>query len=117
MNFSGGVYRLHEGGVSTALANLNHAQWHYEIGVDLFKIENDTFTRSVAKTNTLQYLYSYIKTNDSVNLAFIRKLFKEYASYGFTIKEFGNIHLKIIKAFVLRVIRKDYYKSILKKNY
>ena len=110
-NFNGGVYRRHDGGISTSLNPLQHTSAHYEMFKDLYQLEGTELLKEVYLYNTYCHTYTYVKYSPEISLKYIFALIKEQIANGISNKQIVRLAYRISKSFVLRLFKRTALKK------
>ena len=104
-SFTGGVYRLHNGGMSTSRSPLGHAEWHYNISKELYILEQTEFLKCAYISDISGYIYLYIKYSKSIKLNFLLSLIRELLNLEKSFYQIQHLTKRIIKASVVRIVK------------
>lgn len=105
LNFEGGIYRKHAGGVCTSNTVINHSTQHYNAFKALFEIEKSDLLKSIVAYHLFHHIKSHIKYSDNFSFSYIYVKSKELFQYKVSNYSFFEYSKMIIKAFLYRLIK------------
>ena len=111
MNFYGGNYRKHLGGIYTSKNPLQLAELPYYTFKELYNFDKINSLRNLYEYYLKAYSYVYFKYSDNIKIKIIIRFYKECNYLNFSTRNKIILLIRITKALLIRFTRKMLYKN------